>query len=179
VAQLIGITSEALQATIRRLLPSQQGFGEDLQASNVITPIIDLTPTAEGSSVPTYLQQALNLGGGIGFAATGSTQTITSTPGFYRVVGVCMIASQTSGAPTVTGSFQITDGLSSKNVWRFTSRQTVNGNGLSENLDLVFYLNAGESLNAVADANAYLSGSARQVADVNGNLVSPVGFNPQ
>ena len=45
MAQLINLTSEALQATIRRLLPSQQGFGEDLQATNVVTPIIDLTPT--------------------------------------------------------------------------------------------------------------------------------------
>ena len=51
MAQLISITSEALQATIRRLLPSQQGFGEDLQASNVITPVIDVTPTAEGLSL--------------------------------------------------------------------------------------------------------------------------------
>ena len=49
MAQLISITSEALQATVRRLLPSQQGFGEDLQATTVVTPIIDLTPSAEGS----------------------------------------------------------------------------------------------------------------------------------
>ena len=59
MAQITQITSEALQATIRRLLPSQQGFGEDLQASNVITPIIDLTPTAEGSSLSENLSTAL------------------------------------------------------------------------------------------------------------------------
>ena len=52
MAQIINITSEALQATIRRLLPSQQGFGEDLQATNVVQPIIDLTPTAEGTVLP-------------------------------------------------------------------------------------------------------------------------------
>ena len=42
MAEIIRITSEALQATIRRLLPSQTGFGDDLQATNLITPIIDL-----------------------------------------------------------------------------------------------------------------------------------------
>ena len=51
--EITPITSEALQAVIRRLLPSQRGFGDDLQATNLITPIIDLTPTAEGSSIPT------------------------------------------------------------------------------------------------------------------------------
>ena len=41
------VTSEALQSTVRRLLPSQQGFGSDLEATNLIQPVIDLTPTAE------------------------------------------------------------------------------------------------------------------------------------
>ena len=61
MSQIIRITSEALQATVRRLLPSQQGFGEDLQASNVITPVIDLTPTAEGSQLPIDFARALGL----------------------------------------------------------------------------------------------------------------------
>jgi len=60
--QIIRLTSEALQASIRRLLPSQQGFGLDLEATNVITPIIDLTPTAEGSELRQDLQSALAYG---------------------------------------------------------------------------------------------------------------------
>ena len=47
--EIITVNSEELQSTIRDLLPSQSGFGSELQASNVITPIIDLTATAEGS----------------------------------------------------------------------------------------------------------------------------------
>ena len=47
--EIITVNSEALEATVRDLLPSQNGFGSELQASNIITPIIDLTPTAEGS----------------------------------------------------------------------------------------------------------------------------------
>ena len=56
--QIIDITSEAIQATIRRLLPSQKGFGVDMQASNVITPIIDVTRTADGTQLPAELQYA-------------------------------------------------------------------------------------------------------------------------
>jgi len=48
--EIITVNSEELQTQIRDLLPSQNGFGSELQASNVITPIIDLTAAAEGSS---------------------------------------------------------------------------------------------------------------------------------
>ena len=46
VPEIITVNSEALQTQIRDLLPSQNGFGSELQASNVITPIIDLTAAA-------------------------------------------------------------------------------------------------------------------------------------
>ena len=49
MAEITSVTSEALQRKVRELLPSQRGFGEDLQAQNVIVPIVDLTRSAEGS----------------------------------------------------------------------------------------------------------------------------------
>ena len=82
MSQIISITSEALQATVRRLLPSQQGFGEDLQASNVILPVIDLTPTAEGSQLPNDLARSLNFGGATEYAAFGAAATLMNTPPF-------------------------------------------------------------------------------------------------
>ena len=91
MAQIIRITSEALQATIRRLLPSQQGFGEDLQASNVIQPIIDLTPTAEGSSVPSYLQRAAAYGSQTAFSVSNTTSSLVTGGGFYRIMGLSLI----------------------------------------------------------------------------------------
>ena len=85
MAQITKVTSEALQSTIRRLLPSQQGFGEDLQASNVITPIIDLTETAEGSTLPSYLQTALTLTDATTFDVNNGSSTIINTPGFWQI----------------------------------------------------------------------------------------------
>ena len=78
MAQIKSITSEALEATVRNLLPSQQGFGEDLQAQNVIVPIIDLTPTAEGSQLPTSLQQAYGFDDITSFNITNATTAIVN-----------------------------------------------------------------------------------------------------
>ena len=76
MAQITNVTSEALQATLRRLLPSQQGFGEDLQASNVITPVIDLTASAEGSALPIELSTALAFGNTTAFSINAGTADV-------------------------------------------------------------------------------------------------------
>ena len=86
MAQIISITSEALQATVRRLLPSQRGFGEDLQATNVVTPIIDLTPSAQGADTPTDLRRALGFGSITSFDVANTTTTLVNTPGFFSVL---------------------------------------------------------------------------------------------
>lgn len=178
MAQLIRITSEALQATVRRLLPSQQGFGEDLQASNVIQPIIDLTPSAEGSEVRQDLQTSLALDSqtAFDFAAGTSTTLITGT-GFWRVTACASI--ETLSGATHTVSIDMTDGITSKTVWGLR----IDGGGsdviASENVDLTFFLRAGDSLTATRTSRGYLKGSVRQIADINGNLINPSGFNPQ
>ena len=176
MAQLINITSEALQATIRRLLPSQQGFGEDLQATNVVTPIIDLTPTAEGSVLGVSLQQALNFGGNTSFEANGSTKTIASTPGFYRVTGTVTVRTD----PGANRGFQIAinDGLATKIMYR-----AVANSGAQEfvpyDFDQVYFLTAGDTLQITTDSNCIGVGSARQIATVTGELVNPVGYVSQ
>ena len=177
MSQIINITSEALQATIRRLLPSQQGFGEDLQASNVITPIIDLTPTAEGSSIPEDLQQAYAYGSQTSFVRAGSgTTTIVNTAGFYKVTASCTIE---AGAATRLTGFELTRPLvSNKVVWQMTSNAGSTGN-LFESVTFIVFLQAGDGFDAVATAGGAIYGSSRQIADVNGVLVNPSGFTPQ
>jgi len=176
--QFISITSEALQATVRRLLPSQQGFGEDLQASNVITPIIDLTPTAEGSLLPKDLQQSLAFGSVTSFNVTNTTSTLVNTAGFYRVFGGVSV--QTDGAADAEALFTLTDGLGSKVVYRMKNEQTGNTAIAAANVDFIVFLRATDSLTCTSNsANVHVSGCTRQVADVNGELVNPVGFVSQ
>tara|TARA_Y100000004_G_C8938018_1_gene422953 strand:- start:55 stop:588 length:534 start_codon:yes stop_codon:yes gene_type:complete len=174
MSQIINITSEALQATVRRLLPSQQGFGEDLQAVNVITPVIDLTPTAEGSQLPGYIQTAIAFGSQTTFDVAGATTTITSTPGFYRIIGSSTVVS--SGSTGVESAIRLGDSLSNKKVWQLNVPLTTNATVISENVDFTVFIAAGENLSIVTDSGARLAGSIRQVATVDGELVNPSGF---
>lgn len=172
--EITRVTSEALQATIRRLLPSQQGFGDDLQATNLITPVIDLTPTAEGSVLQPLLQQAVAFGNASAFSVFNATTTIINTTGFFRIT--CGISVQGTGADNAA-DLNVTDGASSKVVWSsFITSAFSSSASYGSNLDLVVFVNSGESVSWTCGNHAIARGSVRQIADKQGNLVNPVGF---
>ena len=174
VPEIITVNSEALQTQIRDLLPSQNGFGSELQASNVITPIIDLTAAAEGSGLPVALQNAIAFGSNTFFQAINTTVTLVSSPGFYRVVGTSNI---NPGASAMGNDFVINDGVSDKSVWYHYVQGTSVSNSPSVTYDLVFFLRAGDTLKARGSGtNAVLIGSHRQIATGDGTLVEPVGY---
>ncbi len=179
MAQITSVTSESLQAKIRELLPSQQGFGEDLQATNVITPIIDLTTAAEGSAAPEYQAQAIAFGSQTAFDVNNTTTVLANTPGFWRIWGTLSL--EALATVTQNPHFSMTDGLSVKKVWgvEWADRQ-VEFYIDSKQYDFVVFLRSGDSISAVSDSvNNSFIGSYRQVADVNGKIVYPVGFTPQ
>lgn len=178
IAQIIQVTSEALQAKVRQLLPSQQGFGVDLQASNVIMPVIDLTATAEGSTLPTELQNAIAFGSVTAVAATTGTTTLANTAGFWRIWGDSSIVDNVAGNNV---AFTMTDGLSTKTIWKNINYGT---NGVSQSInqqhDFYVWLDSGESISVVCSGTySQFNGCYRQIADTNGNLVNPSGYNPQ
>lgn len=177
IQQIMQVTSESLQAKVRELLPSQQGFGADLQASNVIVPIVDLTAAAEGSGIPEIMQQALSFGSQTAFDVSNTTSTLVNNTGFYRVFGAVNVRGILSG--TNTASFSLTDGLSTKKIYEMATFASSDNYGISQNVDFVVFLAAGESLTATSNTPVVsLAGSTRQIADVNGNLVNPSGYNP-
>lgn len=179
MAQIRSITSETLEAQIRDLLPSQNGFTEDLQATNVITPIIDLTAAAEGSSVRQDLQTALAFGSQTAFEIINTTTNIVTNTGFWRIVGT---ATARSAAGSNTGvEIAMTDGLSTKKIWQF--KLALNSTGdyeASGNVDLIVFVAAGITVSgtSLSSGDAF-AGSVRQIADISGNLINPSGFTPQ
>ena len=178
MAQIIPVVSDALQATIRRLLPSQAGFGEDLQAQNVIVPIIDLTPTAEGSSLDDDLQKSFSFGDLTSFEVSGDTVTLADTPGFYRIISGVSVRGSTSVQNIL--SFALTDGATSKDL--FASQIAAGGTNVATSFvtDFIVFLNAGESITCTgSNSSAKAIGSVIQLANVNGVLSNPSGFNPQ
>lgn len=175
--QITSITSESLQAQIRNLLPSQQGFGTDLMAQNVIVPVIDLTATAAGTTTPEYMQRALSFDSQTAFSVAGSSSVLANTPGFWQIQGV---SSTRGGSFNTTTAFSMSDGLSTKQLWAY-----INFGGSAEDSEInyfefVVFLNSGESVTATTNsADAALEGTYRQIATVNGTLVNPAGFSPQ
>lgn len=174
VPEIITVNSETLQTQIRDLLPSQSGFGSELQATNVITPIIDLTSAAEGSTLPTNLQTALAFGSQTAFSVAGSNTTLASSPGFYRIVGA--MAGRSISANNQV-EIQLTDGVTTKVVYALFPDGASSAVGVSVNVDLTIWLAAGESV-IVNSTNAACTfvGSIRQVADSSGELVNPSGY---
>lgn len=160
------IKSPDIESKINQLLPSQAGFaaGVDFSASTTVIPIVDLTETAEGSKLRQDLQRAYGINSEV-FNITNATTTILTTTGFFRIIGFI----RSRGTVSVDGNLRITDGITTKNIIQI-------GTGIDENVipfDVTIFLKAGESCVIFADANCQFTGSARQIADINGNLVNP------
>lgn len=172
IPELSAVQSEALQEKVRSLLPSQQGFGADLVAQNVIVPVIDLTQAAEGSAVPQVLQEAYAVGSNSAASVNATSTTIINNTGFWRISGSFYL--QGSSDYVV---IELTDGITPVNI--FTTRSLA-GSEEGYNLYFTVFLKAGDSVIARAPTpNAYLDLTWRQIADVNGVLVNPSGFTPQ
>ena len=173
--EVITVNSEALEAEVRSLLPSQAGFGSELQATNVITPIIDLTPTASGSNLGTQIQEALNFGGNTAFSARNSSVVVASSAGFYRILGCCTAVPSTTDR--FNGAVQIEQGGVTKNLWLMVTPSTAAQGAVSVIIDLTVFLTPDDELSIVSNNDGIiLAGSIRQVATVTGELINPVGF---
>ncbi len=171
------VTSEALQAKLRQLLPSQQGFGTDISAQDTIVPIIDLTATAEGSGLPTELQQAIAFGNAGAFSVFNNTVDIVQSPGFYRVTSNVNV--EGTGADQFANLI-ITDTATSKTVWSsFLTSAFSTSAFSSDNVDLILFVDTNEIVRWDCSNHAISRGSVRQIATKNGVLVNPIGFNPQ
>jgi len=167
------IVNPGLETQVAALLPSVAGYGGNLRSTNTIIPVVDLTAAAEGSNVPESLQQAIAFGSQTAFAANNSSVVVANTPGFYRIFAASQMKSSSGD---VSNSFTMTDGISVKTIWEQKFRAGT-GAEAALNIDFIVFLDAGESITAVSNANnAYLLGSSRQVATNDGTLVTPSGF---
>ena len=166
MGQEFTIKSQAIEDKVNQLLPSQGGFqaGVDFSASTMVVPIVDLTETAEGSSVRADLQTAFSHNGITSFSINNTTNSvILNTTGYYKV----LYSYNPQGLGN--GNINLFDGTTAKNVVALLSAAAsapING-------ELGLFLSAGDSLRVTASANVTINGSLRQIADINGNLVQP------
>lgn len=170
------VTSEALEAKFRQVFPAQGGaeLVQDLFASGVIQPVVDFSSVAEGSVLPANLQTAWDFSTGHTTTTSGNATLITNT-GFWRVDLNVNQPSASAGTAKET-KLTISDGLSSKVVWELNSQQTASTNVFHQIVSETFvvFLRSGDSL--VLDTDGTTDVWYRQIADVNGTLVNPLGF---
>ena len=175
MAQEFTIKSQQIEDKINQLLPSQGGFqpGVDFSASTMVVPIVDLTESAEGSTLRQDLQTAISHDTMTAFNIQNTTSTIVNTTGYWRVFGVCNI--RTNSGDIITGDLNITDGISSKQIIQFNTITTPSLLDIQyPQFDFVIKLEAGDSLTGTSNDNfCRLVGNVRQLADINGNLTNP------
>ena len=172
MAEEFVIKSADIEDKINQLLPSQGGFqpGVDFSASTMIIPIVDLTETASGSTLRQDLQTALSHGSSSAFEVINTTTTLVTTTGYFRVFGTVT----TSNNYDQVGFF-LSDGTTDKLIYNLESPATGVSYFFSESYDFIVFLQAGDSLKGKSgNAFAQLSGNTRQIADLQGNIVSPI-----
>ena len=167
------INSQELENKIRQLLPSQGGAGAgfDLSASTQIVPIIDLTESAEGSNVRADLQTAISFTNATAFNVNNATTTIVTNTGYFRIFGAVACESGSSALQEV--HVILGDGATDKVIWGLQIPASSEAGFFSEFFDKVVYLKAGDLLKIKCTSSTTFRGSTRQIADINGNLVSP------
>ena len=174
MAQEFVIKSQDIENKVNQLLPSQGGFqaGVDFSASTMIVPIVDLTETAEGGTTRQDLQSALSLTSCTAFSVENTTSTLINTTGYFRVFGAF---SGASGTGARLGTFNLTDGTTTKALTSFRLDPTGSNVNFVTQYDFIVFLAAGDSLTATSSgSNIFLIGNTRQLADISGNLVNPL-----
>ena len=172
MAEEFTIKSASIENKINQLLPSQGGFqpGVDFSASTMVIPIVDLTETAEGSSLRLDLQKALSFSTATAYSVSNSTSTVITTTGYWRIVGTSYVV--TSTVTPRGNEIIINDGTTDKNVWSHLAPAGDERASFTD-VDIIVLLKAGESLKISSAVSARISGSVRQVASLAGDLVDP------
>lgn len=163
------IKSQTLEDKVNQLLPSQGGAqaGVDLSASTTIIPIVDLTESAQGSTLREDLQTCVDFATTRTAITNASNTTIVATTGFYQVDVNC---NGSAGA----GILAIDDSVTSKIVKTYVFDAGVN-NVVDR---CVVFLRAGDSLLGTStSATVDLFVFTRQIADIAGNLTNPLGYS--
>ena len=169
---------EAIEEDLNSNFPSQGQGNPPLyySLSEVVVPTYSINSVTEGSGLPENLQTAWDFSTGSLSTATSGTTTFINNTGFWLVdVNAAALGSSAQSAKIL-----LDDGIGTKTVWamRTPGAASAIGNSASENKFVVF-LRSGDSLKLTLSGSNIIAIDLwyRQIADLNGNLVNPLGFS--
>jgi len=168
---------EAIEEDLNSNFPSQGQGNPPLyySLSEVVVPTYSINNVAEGTSLPQYLQTAYDFSTANQKTAN-ATNTIVTNTGFWQVNAV--LTWDAGGAAGKFARLFIDDGVSTKNVWGMADDSAAGNVNSVLFQQTIIYLRSGDTLKAQTnDVKFVLETFARQVADINGNLVNPLGFS--
>jgi len=165
----IPFVSENFQRSYRNTFPSQTSSGRDLHVSDVVIPIVDFTPTTSGTSLALELRNCINKNSTQNRIITATTTTVANQSGFVNVT-VDLIATSSSSR----AEFEIFDGTSALSVMNVNA-----GTDQSTRTSFVVYLTSFDTLRVITGSTADLSVMTTPLANIDGNLINPNGFDPQ
>ena len=91
----------------------------------------------------------------------------------YRIRGV------NPGGLSFNGNYNLFDGTTVKIIYDLDSGATTTDAQTMVVVDFYVFLRSGDSLRVTNASSSYdVRGTVQQVADINGNLINPVGFSP-
>ena len=172
---------EAIEEDLNSNFPSQGQGNPPLyySLSEVVVPTYSINNAAEGSILPSYLQNAWDFST-TNQSAVNTTNTLVNNTGFWLANVAVSLQENTSGGSSSDYAYvAITDGLNSKRIFRVPASQaTTPDTNITLNKTLIVFLKSGESLTITSGYNGCtITGSVRQIAQVNGTLVNPLGFS--
>lgn len=168
-----------LYAQFRQDFPAQAGEGitSDLNYSDTIVPVIDMTSSAGEGTLPQNLQTARDFATGKLSINSVSSVSIINTPGFWQI-DVNYVGFVTSTAGGDNNLFIRDSSGTTKTVWFLNNSTSATGNNESfADEQFVVFLRSGDDLRGkVYNVAGRLNVIYRQIADVNGNLINPLDF---
>lgn len=171
----IPFVSEEFQRSFRNSFPSQTQTGRDLHVSDVIIPVVDFTPTTSGTSLPLDLRWSYNTASSsIAFSSNTANYALISTSGFWALE----IFGASDGYITTLINI---DQLGSGSLKQIKNYYSQGANSFSDKFNV--FLRPSDILKISFTEEGTTSGNLSinytQLADVNGDIVQPVGYSPQ
>lgn len=169
---------EAIEEDLNSNFPSQGQGNPPLyySLSEVVVPTYSINNVAEGTSLPENLQTAWDFSTGSVQKTSAGATTFISNPGFWQID---LTVSANTSTSDRGADISLSDGLTSKKIWDFGSEATGGTTAATSSFEskFVVFVRSGDDVVVTGDANLYLAIWYRQIADINGNLINPLGFS--
>ena len=168
---------EAIEEDLNRNFPSQGQGNPPLyySLSEVVVPTYSINTTAEGSGLPENLQTAWDFSTDRQIAQ-GSTVALITNPGFWIVSWNAEMLP--GGGAADVARLQMTDGVSTKTIIEVHAQTSTATQQSIYYGNTTVFLRSGDTLQITTNQpSATIVATTRQIADLNGNLVNPLGFS--